>query len=696
MHANELVLLAYYIAAINIESVYHGITGGEYVPFEGICLTDTFQMSEKADLIDIILEDNSERRKRQMELDIRVIIGNPPYSVGQKNANDNNQNVDYPKLDERIANTYAARSDATNKNALYDSYIRAIRWASDRIKDCGVIGFVTNASFIDSNTADGLRKCLAEEFSNMYIFHLRGNQRTSGELSRREGGKIFGGGSRAPIAISLLVKNPQAQTRGQIYFHDIGDYLTREEKLGIIEDYGSIPGITKSDGWQTITPDEHGDWLNQRDDSFGNFISVGDKKTKQKNIIFENYSNGLKTQRDAWCYNASKDTISANCQKMIVYYNLELERFNQTFSLDRIEREKNISSFINTDPTKISWTRALRNDFIGNKPIKFIGANLIVSTYRPFTRQWLYYDRRLNEMIYQMPKIFPHGDIENLVICVNMNYKGIGNIALISDILPDLHCNGDAQCFPLYLYEEREAQSQGKTVQTSLFDAPKEQAAESEGPQYVRKDGITDKGLRHFQDAYPGETMGKEDVFYYIYGILHSPDYREKYADNLSKELPRIPRVKLAKDFWAFSTAGRELADLHLHYETVEPYPATITGLPEGDADAAYYRVEKMRYGRNKDKTTLHYNNHITIKDIPLEAYDYIVNGKPALDWVVERQCVKTDKASGIVNDANDWAIETMHNPKYPLELVLRVITVSLKTLEIVDKLPKLNFEELS
>ncbi|MDC5019750.1 damage-inducible protein, partial [Acinetobacter baumannii] len=277
IHANEIVLLAYYIAAINIEAVYHSQIIDEYSPFKGICLTDTFQMAEKDDLISEVLVDNSERRKRQKALDIRVIFGNPPYSAGQDSANDNNANLKYPLLDERIRTTYAENSKATNKNALYDSYIRAIRWASDRIKQQGVIGFVTNAGWIDANTADGLRKCLVEEFSSLYIFHLRGNQRTSGEKSRQEGGKIFGSGSRAPIAISILVKNPHTEHQGKIYFHDIGDYLTREQKLEKISELKSINGIENTIGWQEITPDEHHDWLNQRDDRFSQYISMGDK-----------------------------------------------------------------------------------------------------------------------------------------------------------------------------------------------------------------------------------------------------------------------------------------------------------------------------------------------------------------------------------------------------------------------------------
>lgn len=325
IHANEIVLLAYYIAAINIEAVYHDITNeSAYTPFQGICLTDTFELYEKDDLISDVLVDNSERRKRQKALDIRVIIGNPPYSAGQESANDNNQNVKYPQLDKRIADTYAAYTSATNKNALYDSYIRAIRWASDRIGEKGVIGFVTNGSYIDSNSADGLRKCLTEEFSSLYFFHLRGNQRTSGEKSRQEGGKIFWSGSRAPIVISILVKNPNVQAHGQIYFHDIGDYLSREEKLEKVSEFNSVNGITKINGWQLIEPDEHNDWLNQRDERFNYFIEMGNKKDKDSVCIFSTYSRGGATSRDAWVYNFSAKKLIENVSEMIVYYNFQV------------------------------------------------------------------------------------------------------------------------------------------------------------------------------------------------------------------------------------------------------------------------------------------------------------------------------------------------------------------------------------
>lgn len=693
IHANEIVLLAYYIAAINTEAVYHGIVGGKYQPFEGICLADTFQLYEKEDLVDAVQASNSARRKRQKNLDIRVIIGNPPYSAGQDSANDNNQNVAYPHLDSRIRNTYAERSSATNKNALYDSYIRAIRWASDRIGKSGVIGFVTNAGFLQANTADGLRKCLADEFSSIYVFHLRGNARTSGEVRRKEKDNVFGIGSRAPVAVSILVKNPDAAQHGQIFFHDIGDYLTREEKLAKISTFGSIDGITQVGGWRSITPDQHGDWLKQRDDGFGEYIALGDKDGKEPQALFESYSGGVKTQRDAWCYNSSKSAVAANMTRMIDAYNSEVARFIQaTAGLDKKAREGKVSGFIDTDPTRISWTHSLKQDLSKGRSLSFEETCLTTSVYRPFGKQWLYYSRRFNERVYQMPRIFPDAAAENLVIVLSGTGGRTAFTALMVNSVPSLHTADidGSQCFPLYLYSEPADEMTEASLNAELFEAPTAARAHRE-----RRDALTDEGLTHFQAAYPGQAITKEDVFYYVYGLLHSPDYRERYGDTLRKELPRIPCVKTAADFRAFSNAGRKLADLHVNFETVEMYPLQIEGggLLLTDAD---YRVEKMRYGKNgkdKDLTTLIYNDKITVKGIPLEAYEYVVNGKPALDWVVERQCVKVDKDSGIVNDANDYAVETMNNPRYPLELFQRVVTVSLETMKIVKALPRLDVQ---
>nr|VFJ74268.1 MAG: Helicase conserved C-terminal domain-containing protein [Candidatus Kentron sp. FW] len=698
IHANEIVLLAYYIAAINIEVAYHdrmGIGQGgasdnhSYLPFPGICLTDTFQMHEKDDLIRDVLPENSDRRMRQKRLkDIRVIMGNPPYSAGQKNANDNNANIDYPLLDERIKNTYARHSSATNKNALYDSYIRAIRWGSDRLGESGIMAYVSGSAWIERSFADGMRKCLTEEFTNLYIFHLRGDIRKN-MLSKGkacEGENIFGSASMTGVAITFFVKAPQAPEHGNIYFHDIGDSLNREQKLEKIQSFQSVAGIGEKEGWRRLQPDKHHDWLGQREEGFGAFIAMGDKKGTQKATLFSNYSRGLETNRDAWCYNASKTTVSDNMRAMIAFYNREVARFDKTHGdLPAKERQVKVNGFINTDPTLISWNRSLKHDLAKGKLYQYRPQNLIQCIYRPFSKQWSYYHKGINAYVNQIPRIFPNGLAENVVIAVTGIGARSGFSVLITDSLPNLHTLDSCQCFPLYLYES------AQTPAPDLFTDASPNAPSG----YTRRDGITDEGLAHFRAAYPDEAITKQDLFYYCYGLLHSPDYRLRYANNLAKELPRIPAVKSAADFREFARAGRALADLHLHYETVDMYPATIDSTASAPE---HYRVEKMRYGKTKengktvkDLTTIVYNHRITVKDIPPEAYDYVVNGKPAMDWVMERQCVKTDKKSGIENDANHWATETMHNPKYPLELLLRVITVSLETMRIVGNLPELD-----
>jgi predicted helicase len=696
IHANEIVLLAYYIAAINIEAVYHSIVGGEYQPFEGICLTDTFQLYEKEDLVDQILVKNSARRKRQKKLDIRVIMGNPPYSSGQNSANDNNQNVAYPHLDDHIRSTYVERSNATLKNSLYDSYIRAIRWASDRIGNAGVVGYVSGSGFVEKPAMSGLRKCLAEEFSNIHVLNLRGdirkNMLSKGRAS--EGQNIFGSGSMTGIAITLFVKNPKAKEHGKIFYHDIGNDLTTSEKLEAIRSFVSVGGIADAEGWQAITPDQHGDWLAQRDDSFSQFIVLGDKKGNADGI-FVNYSGGLKTNRDAWCYNPSQQTVAGNMQRMIGFYNNEVRRFEQTYAgLDKKVRETKVDGFIDANPEKISWTVNLKQELVKSRQFNYEQHCLTPSHYRPFTKQWLYFNKVFNERVLQIPRIYPNVSEDNLAICLPGIGARTGFSVLIVDAIPSYDYMEQSQCFPLYLYESTEDSDQIDFECTGdMFAAKADKPASGKGS-YTRKDAITDNGLKHFSDAYPGEKISKEDLFYYVYGLLHSPDYRERYADNLSKELPRIPAVKTAKDFWHFSKAGRDLAELHLNYETVKPYPVKMDVAGKTPLTDADYRVEKMKYsksGKDKDLTTLIYNHRITLTGIPLVAYDYVVNGKPALDWVVERQCVKTDKDSGIVNDANLWATETVGDAKYPLELFMRVITVSLETMKIVNGLPVLD-----
>jgi len=701
IHANEIVLLAYYIAAINIEQVYHAIMGGEYVPFNGICLTDTFALYEPGShAIDTdTVAANKSRRRKQKKLDIRVIFGNPPYSAGQTSANDNNANVEYPVLDGSIRRTYAVRSVATLKNALYDSYIRAIRWASDRIGSSGVVGYVSNAGFVDANTADGLRKCLAEEFSSIYVFHLRGNQRTSGELSRQEGGKIFGSGSRAPIAISILVKNPTATANGQIYFHDIGDYLTREEKLEKITAFGSIEGIGRANGWLPIAPDQHGDWVEKRDDSFGEFIRLGDKVAVGKETIFSNYSLGVSTDRDAWVYGFSKLAVSANMCRMTEFYNAQVDAFVEHHinlpPVDAVGILKRVEAFIDKSPLKISWSSGLIANVGRQKRAVFDDSNIVVGMYRPFTKQHLYLDGHMIGRPGQNRQLFA-SNRANFAIYLSGTGSSKGFSALMTNAPANRHYLDSGLSFPMYWFDSDNS-SVGLQPQTNLFngapidEAPDERTAKD--PKYTAKDAILDTGLQHFQDAYNGQQISKEDLFYYIYGLLHSEDYKKRYADNLSKELPRIPAVKKFADFQAFSAAGRKLADLHIGYESVKPYPVEIEGgtlllSSFGDAD---YRVTQMKFPSKADKTRVVYNHKITMTGIPLEAYDYVVNGKPALEWVMERQAVTTHKDSGIVNDANLWATETVGDAAYPLKLFQRVITVSLETMKIVRALPRLD-----
>ena len=374
--------------------------------------------------------------------------------------------------------------------------------------------------------------------------------------------------------------------------------------------------------------------------------------------------------------------MQTNIQRVIDFYNSELERWSTS------DKSADIENFINPDATRISWTRALKADLRKEKPLAYTGGRLILASYRPFTRQWQYYSRRLNEMVYQMPCIFPNAAAKNRVMITTGVGSRSGFACLMSDCMIDFNAmEAGAQCFPLYLYE---AKSSAASTMDSMF-------ASSDDPMdgYTRKDGITDDALRHFQQHYADATISREDIFYYIYGLLHSPDYRNKYADNLSKQLARIPCTQQGSDFRAFAEIGRKLAELHVGYEQLELYPVTFTkGNPattEITDPKQFYRVTKMRFGKDKDQSTIIYNDNITISDIPLAAYDYQVNGRSAIEWVMDRQLVKTDKASGIVNDANDYANDTMHNPAYPLELLQKVITLSLKTNEYIAQMPELD-----
>jgi len=696
LHANEIVLLAYYIAAINIEETYHGLmrAAGKdvgYESFEGIVLTDTFQLFESgAAMTGEGLPENTARVKRQRAAPIRVVMSNPPYSAQQESENDNNANLEYPALDQRIRSTYAERSNAKLLKNLYDSYIRAIRWATDRINGHGVVAFVTNGSFIDANNMDGLRACLVDEFTSLYIFNLRGNARTQGEQRKAEAGSVFGAGTRTPVAVTVMVKNSDKTGPAVVHYHDIGDYLSREQKLAIVAETGSIGGLTDACKWQKLTPNTDHDWINQRDPAFERFMPLGDKEGGSPLVFFDLYSQGLLTARDSWCYNASRKAVATNMRRMVETYTADLPKVQR--ALDGVKKENRegvVEETITTDAKAISWSRALKADVLRGKPHKFADKSLAIGCYRPYTKQWVCFDRALNEFVYKLPQLFPEGRLPNIAICVDSRGSTKDFSALIVNTLPDYECISKGQCFPLYAYTPADETEELNFGEAATIDG------------YRCREAITDAALKTFREAYGrGGEVTKEDIFYYVYGVLHSPEYRTRFASNLKKELPRIPLTKEAADFQRFSKAGRDLAHWHLNYETIEPYPLDEHCDTLALDPAKLYAVTKMTYARPTaeqkaagakwDKTRILYNSHVTLSGIPPEALDYVVNGKPALEWVMERYQITVDKDSGIKNDPNDWSKE--HNqPRYIIDLVKRVVRVSVETVKIVKSLPALN-----
>ncbi|MEO6500525.1 MAG: type ISP restriction/modification enzyme [Jatrophihabitantaceae bacterium] len=654
LHGNEILLLAYYIAAVNIETTYQDLTDTTE-PFPGLILTDTFQSWEHDDRLDYeVFRDNNARLEKLKALPIRVIVGNPPYSVGQDDANDRNQNERYPTLDGAIRDTYVAQSIAGLSRNMYDSYIRAIKWATQLITDRGVIAYVTNGGWLDSNSADGMRKSLADEFSAIYIYNLRGNQRTAGEQSRQEGGKIFGGGSRATVAITLLVRDTSKAGPATIHYADIGDYLTREQKLDTVRDAASLTGVK----FTAMTPNQHGDWLNQRRDDFAGFVPIFSTDVPS---VFGSAGAGLVTSRDAWAYSFSREAVDSNVKRLI----------------DSYERERGAGRTVaeNQDATQIGWSRGLRNRLARGQQIDFSPGSSRQATYRPFTLQWAYVDSLVNETHGPAVREFPLG-LHN----VGFVLPGVSSHApasvLMADHLPDMHLLDTGHFFSRWHFERAQADD---TLDINVGEVVNG---------YRRIDNITDQALKQFAATYPGETISKDDIFFYAYGILHSPEYRETYAADLKKMLPRIPFVE---DFRDYAEAGRKLSDVHLGYESVTPYPLDGLGAaPPAGADAYdFYRVQKMRFPKKGERGSILYNDRITVSGVPDDAYRYMLGSRSAVEWIIDRYQVKTDKPSGIVNDPNDWSRE-VGDPRYILDLLARIVTVSVETMKIVDALPPL------
>ena len=687
LNANEIILLAYYIAGINIEQTYQDITD-EYLPFKKLCLQDTFlsyeaEYSEENELPSMSESffENAENAQLQRKDNITVIIGNPPYSVGQKSANDNAQNQSYPKLEEKILNTYAKESAVNLKKSLYDSYIKAFRFATDRIKEKGIICYITNGGWLDTPSMDGFRKCLEKEFDKIYIYNLRGDQRTKGEKSRQEGGKIFGSGSRTPVSIALLVKNGKNEDC-QIKYCDIGDYLSREEKLSKIAEVKSFVNLDLID----IIPDKYCSWVNQKDDSFENLIPIypNDKFDPKSKSFFTTYSLGYATNQDSLFYNSSKEKLHNYFSEALDFYNSERERYQNS------DKKIAVKDFVNIKENKINFNDKILSRIKANEKVYFDDSVDRKSIYRPFYIQNLKNEEKLISRPGQIPKLFPNGNFENPVICIS----GTGNkddfSCIISDKIFDLQLNFNGQGFPLYWYEKQEKR-QGE------LDLFADSAEQTQG-QYICRDGISDWILKRANNLYSPSSEGanntsvnvtKEDIFYYVYGFLHLESYRKKFANNLKNELPKIPLVEDYATFEKISRAGRNLADLHLNFEPKPKENAT-------DEDYKKYEISKVRQSDDKTKLFFYKKNGDIFEeetlDIPPEVEKWQINGSTCTWWIEKMYKITTDPKTGRINDPNDYARE-YGNPRYIFELAKNVINIAKETVKILDELNKLQVE---
>ena len=638
LHANEIVLLSYYIAAINIEAVFDEINGDEpYAPFEGIVLTDTFESTEIEDTLDdTFFGTNDKRLKRQQEKPITAIIGNPPYSFGQKDGNDDNQNISYPKLEQTILSSYVERSKAGMVGGMYDTYVKALRWATNRLEQDGVVAFVTNGSFIDSQSADGLRASLYDEFNHLYIFNLRGNALGQGDIRKKEGGNVFGGGTRTTVAVSILVKNNS--NSHELHYHDIGDYLTQKEKLALISDFEDISQLN----WQKIIPDENNDWINRRDSNYMKYAPI----SGQNNSPFILSTIGVNSDRDTWVIGFSKEKILSNSKKLIDKYNEEV----------KINRGKN-NKPMNFNPMETNWSRKLLRLYSNGEFLEFNPTRITQELYRPFTKKWLMYDRNIVE---NPGKFYSKWGKSNLAIYITGGGTQKPFSVLVSNIILDKQTLGNGKGLMRFDNEVDE---------TLLF-----QSNDNMNQTFADKLGLS-----------------LDETFAYVYGLLNSREYQEKYANDLKKDIARIPIVKNKEKY---VEVGQKLMDLHLNYEEVPVYD----GVEITTAENPIYKVTKMRFAKKRDEkgksvndlSTIIFNSDITISNIPEKAYEYVVNGRSAIEWIIDQYQVKTDKKSGITDDPNDYS----DDEKYIFNLLLRIINVSIQTVELINSLPKFEVEE--
>ncbi len=663
LFAFDIVLLAYYIALINITQAAQN-RDGSLKNFKNIALTDSLDFYEEKNDKGVFslfkdLEENKEIKSTIEKQNIRVIIGNPPYSAGAKSQNDNNQNLSHPKLEKRVYEKYGKNSTAKVGATTRDTLIQSIYMASELLKDRGVLGFVVNGGFIDSKSGDGFRKCVAKDFAHLYVLNLRGNARTSGEKRKKESDGIFDSGSRVTIAVIFFVKDESVKNNNIIHYYDIGDYLKREEKLNRLAHFSNLDAIP----FETIIPNNKGDWINQRDDAFDKLIPLKRNKKLQNPSVFDINSRGVVSGRDSWVYNFSPDALMQNVQKRIDTYNADLKHFNAHFREAFKQRAQGVKSAdlykqlndkeITTDKTKIAWTDGLKTNLIKNKNLQESHKDRIrLALYRPFNKSWLYWDKDWIPTQYQLPKIFPDKDAQNVVI-----NTGVGNgkefSALASDCISSYDLISHNQAYPLYYYD-------------GLGN---------------RHYAISGYALNLFRKHYEDNSIAEEEIFYYIYAILHHKGYLEKYKNSLAKE---DPRIALSEDFKELSILGKELAKLHLNYESEELHASVEYKTLMNAEEKGYYDVEKMK----KIGDRIHYNHNITITKIPKKAFDYVINGKSAIDWVIERYKKTTDKDSLIENNPNDYA-----GSQYVFELLCRVITLSEKSVDLIEKISEKRFE---
>jgi hypothetical protein len=708
LHATEIMLLAYYVAAVNIEMTYNSLRAEaakrdgkpepEYVPFNGIALADTFQVHEDDDALDLeIFKENNERIEQQKTVSLQAIVTNPPYSSGQNSANDLNANLKYPTLDAHIENTYAARSVSTNKNSLYDSYLRAFRWATDRIDDQGVIAFITNNGWIDGNTGAGVRLSFVDDFSDIYVYNLRGNSRNSGEQAKREGGNVFN--VRVGICVTIAVKDT-SRSGCQIHYYEVDDYASREEKLRQVS-HSALDTIE----WVQIVANEYGDWLNHRSPEFGMWPVIGDKGKKDSSGIkfFHLSSAGVKTGRDNWCYGFSKEGLKDKISLLIGAYKNGVDGLKNWANGQGLTKlnYRDVDHFLRENPeyanrSVVSWNRSLIQCAARYDHIESNNLHVFSSLYRPYTGQWLYFHRKLNDMVYRIPSMFPTSEHRNIGFVVMAPRDAAIFAVLAVDLIPDLSFfTYTGQFFPRFTWEKVDPEDGGLfgAVGVEKREESKYGVMGEEIAGYVRVDNITADIKKLYRDALGADITG-DDIFHFVYGKLHDPGYRETYAADLKKMLPHIQTPATREEFDKFVVAGERLMELHVGYEDVEPWPLTIDVSADAD-DRETWRVAKMKWKKRKDPetgksvddvTTLIYNRNVVISDIPEEADRYMLGARSAVAWLIDRYQVKKDKPSGIVNDSNDWCDE-VGNPRYIVDLIGKVVRVAVETVRIVDGL---------